>query len=149
MTVADLLNQHPSLAPDRHFNKVNVTPMYDRLETLARTQTKPRECYNNVFNMLPFNYEGREVRYVVGYAVRACLGIAIDHAWLRIGDTYYDPTWQIHNEGGIEDCTYYVVAELDFADFMEVIRENESCPPCAFDIQSRFKSYIRPLNDRS
>ena len=54
---------------------------------------KPKQCYRNAYKVCE-HFSDRDVKpeYVEG-KVLVC-GIPIDHAWVRVGDYYIDPTFE-------------------------------------------------------
>ena len=55
--------------------------------------TKPKQCYRNAYKVCE-HFADRDVKpeYVEG-KVLVC-GIPIDHAWVKVGDYYIDPTFE-------------------------------------------------------
>ena len=53
---------------------------------------RKRECYKNAFKVVSDNYNN-EILYVEGIIIFH--GIPIEHAWNKIGDTYFDVTAEI------------------------------------------------------
>lgn len=95
--------------------KVQCEPMPPKMRVMAEAVCNPNDCYRNVFRML----SGGDMRYVA--AIGASV-ISIDHAILKVGDTYYDPTWELYSDIG---SVYWVVKEFSPADIGGVVLDRK------------------------
>lgn len=90
----------------------------DLLESCTTTEN---ECfYNSYMNVI----YGKGERYVLGYR---CEDPIVDHAIIRKGDKYYDPTLQA--EGGFTSYQYAVLTEFTVFDMMKHAKSNKDFPP--------------------
>ena len=109
--------------------EVEINPMaelgYDEIPEIF---SKPNLCYNNAFH---FVSNHPEAKYVVGYGHSV---IPIDHAWVKVDGKYYDPSWEANS--GLEGKAYVPLYELDMADLLEIIPDNNMCPPAAVDMMN-------------
>lgn len=94
---------------------VACTPLVDVFTEheieLIRVGVQPRkkECYRNAHLMTAYF---DDVEYVEGKVGLDC-GIAIDHAFNRRGDHYFDVTWEIALENSVEGVDYLSIGEYD------------------------------------
>ncbi|WP_428468239.1 hypothetical protein [Photobacterium minamisatsumaniensis] len=98
---------------------VTVEAMDD--EMLESSTKAEGECfYNSYMNVI----YGRGERYVLGYR---CEEKVIDHAIIRKGDKYYDPTLQV--EGNFTSYQYAILTEFTVFDMMTHAKSNKDFPP--------------------
>lgn len=90
----------------------------------------PKACYNNSFDFVSRN---PGAKYVLGYGLNH---MPIDHAWVKVDGKYYDPTWEVHSEGGVLNRPYVPVFELGMEELFEVIKANDMKPPSVADMLS-------------
>ena len=80
-----------------------------------RTHYKPqaKECYKNAAMLVPLlSLFRRNVRYVEGIAY--CYGlIPIEHAFVKVGDIYIDPTFELALQKDVTKEQYVSLIELD------------------------------------
>lgn len=63
----------------------------------------PKACFSNIGRGV---FSIQDAMYVLGFGF-AC--VPIEHAWIKIGYKYYDPTWEAHTE---KATTYISAIEL-------------------------------------
>ncbi|KLV04203.1 hypothetical protein ABT56_16495 [Photobacterium aquae] len=106
----------------------------EMLESCTATEG---ECfYNSYMNVI----YGKGERYVLGYR---CEETIIDHAIIRKGDKYYDPTLQA--QGDFQPYQYAVLTEFTVFDMMKHAKSNKDFPPDVDYIlskASKFKNVI-------
>lgn len=89
-------------------------------------------CYNNAYQCLADailnGYATDDIKYVLGAAVHY---IPVDHAWVRIGDTYYDPTWETFDTLG---HYYFPVHELSPGQIHRLVEANRMTPPALWQM---------------
>ena len=73
---------------------VDVESMPLEIRELAHKLVKPKACFYNAAMMLSV-MRRNDVKYVVGYVSAP---VPFEHAWIRVGESYYDPTWEILNK---------------------------------------------------
>ena len=96
--------------------EVSIEPMVDFIRCVAERVVEPKQCYDNSFKLLQrlLLTSSEDVKYVLGMCV--CNSIfPIEHAWIKVGDVYYDPTLEIV-VGDTDDNVYYSVMELSIED---------------------------------
>jgi len=99
---------------------VTVSAMDEEL--LESCTAKEGECfYNSYMNVI----YGKGERYVLGY--RCEDPIIVDHAIIRKGDSYFDPTLQA--EGDFTSYQYAVLTEFTVFDMMKHAKSNKDFPP--------------------
>ncbi|WP_261396791.1 hypothetical protein [Photobacterium rosenbergii] len=107
-------------------------------ETLESCTTTEGECfYNSYMNVI----YGKGDRYVLGYR---CDEEVVDHAIIRKGDKYYDPTLQAE-EGDFKEYQYAVMTEFTVFDMMKHAKSNKDFPPdidYIFSKAGKFKNVI-------
>jgi len=108
---------------------VRVKPMASVVRKLAKRIVQQKACYYNAATMM-FSACRPDMKYVIGYASAP---IPTDHAWLKVGDTYYDPTWELClSQLGKE---YLPIYELDMEDLVKVMNTMDTLePPCALKL---------------
>ncbi|GAL03254.1 hypothetical protein ACFFLZ_01235 [Photobacterium aphoticum] len=90
----------------------------DALESCTKVEG---ECfYNSYMNVI----YGKGERYVLGYR---CEETVIDHAIIRKGDKYYDPTLQA--AGDFKEYQYAILTEFKVFDMMTHAKSNKDFPP--------------------
>jgi len=114
---------------------VTVSAMDDALlESCTKTEN---ECfYNSYMNVI----YGKGERYVLGYR---CEDPIVDHAIIRKGDNYYDPTLQA--KGNFTSYQYAILTEFTVFDMMKHAKTNKDFPPDVDYILSKankFKNII-------
>ncbi|WP_299022008.1 hypothetical protein [uncultured Photobacterium sp.] len=114
---------------------ITVSAMDDEL--LESCTSAENECfYNSYMNVI----YGKGERYVLGYR---CEDPIIDHAIIRKGDQYFDPTLQA--EGDFKSYQYAVLTEFTVFDMMKHAKSNKDFPPDVDYIlskASKFKNVI-------
>lgn len=101
------------------------------LDDWAPFKNEPHGCYNAAFDFIANNPHA-DAKYCVGYGESL---IPIDHAWVKIGDKYFDPSWQANvDEYDPKHAHYIPLMELYIAEALFVIEHNNWCPPAAIDI---------------
>nr|WP_086939151.1 hypothetical protein [Thaumasiovibrio occultus] len=115
---------------------VTVEPM--DADALEACTAKEGECfYNSYMNVI----YGKGERYVLGYR---CEEPPVDHAIIRKGERYFDPTLQIEQEG-FSGYQYAILAEFTVFDMMKHAKSNKDFPPDVDYLKSKkskFKNVI-------
>jgi hypothetical protein len=118
---------------DAHYamrNEVHCEAMSEDWLELLDGMIKMKACYNNAFNIMSEFGHDHDVKYVIGYASSAKLGIPIDHAWTLIDGVHYDPTWQLFSDIGEKYDARFI---LSMSDLFDIIVENHNRPPSYWD----------------
>ncbi|MGF1727338.1 hypothetical protein [Photobacterium nomapromontoriensis] len=115
---------------------VTVSAMDDEmLESCTKTEG---ECfYNSYMNVI----YGKGERYVLGFR---CEETVIDHAIIRKGDKYYDPTLQA--EGDFKEYQYAVLTEFKVFDMMTHAKSNKDFPPDVDYLISKANKFKNVIN---
>ncbi len=94
--------------------EINIQNMPEQLRSIAEPIVKPKRCFDNSFKLAT----SLNATYVLGIY---CKTIPIEHAWLKIGDNYYDPTLEIV----VNDTAgkYLSLVELSEAELISTIVE--------------------------
>ena len=96
-------------------NRISVSDIPASIFNKLHAYIEPNKCYYNAeiaCRMI------KESKYIFGYWN---LDSPVEHAWIKIGEDYFDPTYQI-----MEDKTYfnlmgyYPVAELDLSALLKL-----------------------------
>ncbi|WP_064608997.1 hypothetical protein [Photobacterium sp. J15] len=115
---------------------VTVSPMDEAL--LETCTTTENECfYNSYMNVI----YGKGERYVLGYR---CEEPIIDHAIIRKGDQYFDPTLQA--EGDFEPYQYAILTEFTVFDMMKHAKSNKDFPPDVDYLLSKASKFKNVIN---
>ena len=96
------------------------------------TTTEDESFYNSYMNVI----FGKGDRYVLGYR---CEDEVIDHAIIKSGDKYYDPTLQI--KGDFKPYRYAILTEFKVFDVMRHAKSNKDFPPDVDYLRSKPKQY--------
>lgn len=110
-------------------SSVAVETMPSGLREDARKIVQPKACYCNAFRMVLNSYRNN-FRYVIGYASAS---VIFDHAWIKVGDKYYDPTWELY--GSQIGDEYLPLYELSLGELISTMNEMDTRePPCALSL---------------
>ena len=127
---------------------VSVLPMKDvlcdkDLDSCEYLEFKKRQCYRNatiLVQWLNSCLEYPSVKYVEGLVLNPELGFSIEHAWVKVGDVYIDPTFEKCLEKDVTKCEYVVLGEWEESEFWPILEKNKVYG----DIYREM--YIRSLN---
>lgn len=90
-----------------------VAEVSPNLVEYIKSECRPKECYTNALRLCPLFGDSK---WVIGKAIGSH-GIDIFHAWIKAGDLYLDPTWELISGGlGIE---YVSMLELEIEEVLE------------------------------
>lgn len=98
---------------------VTVSAM-DEAALESCTATEGECFYNSYMNVI----YGKGDRYVLGYR---CEDPIVDHAIIRKGDQYFDPTLQANSE--FSSYQYAILTEFTVFDMMKHTKSNKDFPP--------------------
>ncbi|MGF1687900.1 hypothetical protein L4C36_14605 [Photobacterium japonica] len=131
----------------RQLNALNLIAEKMRIVTVSAmdddmlescTKVEGESFYNSYMNVIYCKGE----RYVLGYR---CEETVIDHAIIRKGDKYYDPTLQA--AGDFKEYQYAILTEFTVFDMMTHAKSNKDFPPDVDYLRtkaSKFKNVIKP-----
>ena len=90
-------------------------------------RTRKKECFKNAAMLVDYAhfYDMGDVRYVEGLALDPALPVSIEHAWVRVGDLYIDPTAERRLKADVTKWEYVALIEKDWAGLMEVLAKTE------------------------
>lgn len=108
---------------------VAAVPMPAELRRIAIRLTEYRRGFHNAARIATRLRDlGFDCRYVTGYA-RAHTLAPIEHAWIRVGNRHYDPTWELFLDLGAE---YVPIYELTVEELVQVMSmRHDDAPPSA------------------
>lgn len=102
----------------------------EQMRFLGETyHAEQKQCYRNAFNLVsliahPFSkiigFNPDSVRYVDGFVYEPGL-IPIEHAFVRIGDQYVDPTFERVLKRDVTQCKYVSLVELNLAELCDML----------------------------
>ena len=80
-----------------HLKPIEVQPcsaIFDKKDCAwIKRVVQPKQCYRNAYKVGEhFEFGELKPEYVEGKVL--CCGLSIDHAWVKIGDIYIDPTFE-------------------------------------------------------
>lgn len=128
------LSQH--LIKGSSVKKIEITPVSEEKMSEIDDLLELKACFNNSFNCVTSGYF-EDASYVL------CVGlmfetIPFEHAIIKVGDKYYDPTLQKYSKDGERELyaiTEFDASELyDFADATEQSMGN-AYPPDLYKIR--------------
>ena len=111
------LNDLNFIASNIRIVTVNAMPQ-EMLESC--TSTENESFFNSYMNVI---YKKAE-RYVLGYI---CQDPLLDQAIVKIGDQYFDPTKQAHDD--FQPYQFAVLTEFKIFDMMKHAKKNKDFPP--------------------
>ncbi len=97
---------------------------------------KVKACYENSF-FVTISNENLDVKYVEGMAF--FMGIPIDHAWNKIGDTYFDVTSEGPLKNNSKFTEYISLLELSSKEVTELALKSGASGPFISDIFRKLK----------
>lgn len=108
-------------------------------EALTNCTSKENESfYNSYMNVI---YRRGE-RYVLGYR---CEDPLLEHAIIKKGDLYFDPTRQANGE--FTPCQFAVLTEFKIFDMMKHAKTNKDFPPDVDYLLSKEKHFKNIINN--
>ena len=88
---------------------------------------RQKQCYKNASDLLDVEicraFRGMELRYVEGYVYDPIL-IPIEHAFVKVGDKYVDPTFELALGMDVRRCYYCSLIEVSRAELSRIERDN-------------------------
>ena len=110
-------------AKDAHL--IEMSSMFDKFSKEEISQMKKsirfkrNECYRNV-SLFAQNLMARKekVEYVEGL-VSVC-GCPLEHAWVKIGNQYFDPTLELLLKDNVKEKEYVALGSWEMSDVWEV-----------------------------
>ncbi|KJG37691.1 hypothetical protein UA32_12060 [Photobacterium angustum] len=90
-----------------HLKPVIINSLPEYLLNEAKKIIKPKCCYDNCYKLA----SEWNITYVIGFGVVE--GFPIHHAWIKIGDSYFDPTLEATQTNFIPASEYYMIDEFD------------------------------------
>jgi len=136
----DPWNPQPKAWFERRFKDarpVHCVPMAEALTAsqmalLTQVGYRPekKECFKNATLLVDYaHFYGfeKEVRYVEGLTLDPALAlhVSIEHAWVRVGDKYIDPTVERCLKADVTKWEYVALIEKDWKGLLEVLNETE------------------------
>ncbi|MDA0152403.1 hypothetical protein OH460_08820 [Vibrio sp. Makdt] len=90
---------------------VHIEAMTKDERELASVISNFKACFDNCFSFI----ELTSATYVLGYVN---VGIPVEHAWIKVGDRYIDPTYETF---GIKVDEYYSVLEVPITKMFNLV----------------------------
>lgn len=123
-----LLTLIEAVNPDK-VKKVNIDLLPKEFLKMAHELMKPRMCFNNAYDFITelfigFEYHPNDLSYVLGFSYK--YGMFLEHAWVKIGDQYFDPTWQLFSNS---EGDFYIIKEFKYDDVCDFVLDNNSRLP--------------------
>lgn len=111
---------------------VRMRKVFDpkQLELLFRFikyRPERKQCYKNASDLVSCSgFAGMlpEMHYVEGIVFDHKCPLAIEHAWVRVGDIYIDPTFERCLHRDVADCEYVALIEKSWKDLNAIQRES-------------------------
>lgn len=87
---------------------------------------EPKQCFKNAYNLayIGISHPDGRVKYVEGRALVANF-LPIEHAWNRIGDKYFDATFELALGKDVTTENYALLAEYDLKRVTEIVLERK------------------------
>ena len=103
---------------------VNIVSIYDLFNEqeieMMKELTHKKECFKNAFMIASTFHPTRGIKYVEGRVlVGNCL--PIEHAWNKIGDKYFDATFEIALGLDVTKEVYALLREYDVCKVREIL----------------------------
>lgn len=98
---------------------------------------RPNQCYDNVWRIvLDKQFENLNVEYVLGFGVRV---LPVSHSLLKIGDQYFDPTWEMFFEDIGKE--YAVIDSWNLQELLIMAERDDGYYPPMIDDLRGMKNY--------
>ncbi|MCD9476328.1 hypothetical protein GLP21_18440 [Photobacterium carnosum] len=106
---------------------INIQPLPDRLKQriLDNRFSKAGRCYDNVFGIVNSGLFDNAL-YVLAVASKV---LPVQHAIIKIGECYFDPTWELNQSDSNvfdQEGQYLVIDEWDRPALNEIILKTQS-----------------------
>jgi hypothetical protein len=95
-----------------------------------------KECFNNSATIV---LSKPDAAYCIGFANGV---IPVEHAWVRIGEDYYDPTWEKFSEIG---QAYKLIRTFNRKELINFLNQSGDYPPELWRMQHL--AYLENKND--
>lgn len=105
---------------------VSVYELFNKSQIdVMKRIVKQKECFRNAFQIADtiWHPDGC-IKYVEGRVLVADF-LPIEHAWNRIGDKYFDATFELALGKNVDDESYCLLAEYDLNKVREIILERK------------------------
>lgn len=133
MSLNNFIQLTHGINPD-FLKEVDVVPMTVEQLAVAKDIVQPQQCFDNCFELAA----SLNATYVLGVY---CGLIPIEHAFIKVGDKYYDPTLEIVT-GNLEG-QYFSFLEIPLSELVEFItkvqevnRSEHAYPPMLQDVRN-------------
>ncbi|WP_028863813.1 hypothetical protein [Psychromonas aquimarina] len=107
-------------------------------EALEKSTSKEGESFYNSYMNVIFHHGER---YVLGYR---CEDPLVDHAIIKKGDLYFDPTLQAN--GDFQSYQFAVLTEFKIFDMMKHAKSNKDFPPDVDFLLTKKKHFKNIIN---
>lgn len=119
---------------------VEVKSMPSDIRKIAEGLVERRACFYNSAMMVSVMFRS-DMKYVVGYASAP---IPFEHAWIRVGELYYDPTWEICNKS--LGSGYLSLCEMSLEELEKIMHAMKTDIPPDLVAMRRFRRMNRSKN---
>lgn len=101
-------------------NLVSVRDLLNdaELQTIKEI-TRAKECFKNAFNIAT-TFQSKDVKYIEGRVLAGHI-LPIEHAWNKIGDKYFDATFEIALGLDVTKEVYALLREYDVCRVREIL----------------------------
>lgn len=105
---------------------VSVRELFtDEQVRFMKSIVEPKQCFKNAYNLADIiRHPDGHVEYVEGRVLVANF-LPIEHAWNRIGDKYFDATFELVLGKDVTTENYALLAEYDLMRVRKIILERE------------------------
>lgn len=110
-------------------------------KTIERVKIAKKECYANALHTAEC-LRSLDVKYCEGWMM--LYGIPIEHAFNKVGDTYFDVTAEIALGDDVTKTEYYVIGEWDPDTALQIMASGDQCYGEVFNKQF-FKSHTEKI----
>ena len=104
---------------------MNISPLPPSLKDLLQRKglMAPKMCFQNSFIavMMTMGKGKHDLSYVLGWITHEADGIRTEHAWLKEGSHYYDPT--LEPQGHHQVCQYELEREFTAEDLVVRLKD--------------------------
>lgn len=137
MSLKQFIKLSHGLNPNK-LSEVTVDSMNETLASIASKTVKQNRCYDNCLQLAM----RLDASYVLGIVHHL---IPIQHAWLKIGNVYYDPTLEVVLDT-VPEGKYFALLEMPADELINFITEideisNEGVYPPMFETVKHHPKY--------
>lgn len=112
---------------------VDIQPLPQSHKQRYSFDAEKQACYYNALSYC-LRHRG-DCRYVLGYYVNRDIGIPLEHAFVKVGGHYHDPTCQFVDGMGLDQYEDFKIIELTLAEALDCAQwaGDAKLPPTLFE----------------